>query len=51
MEKVEICGNCEYHHCSDVTNEWFCANGESENYTDYTEYSDACEEWEEREKC
>jgi len=47
-EKVKICGNCKYHQLADVANEWVCMNKESENYADYTEYSDSCEEHEER---
>ena len=47
-EKVEICGNCKYHQLADVANEWVCMNEESENYADYTEYSDSCEDYEER---
>ena len=48
MDKEKVCGTCKYHHFSDVTNEWICMNEESENYADYTEYGDSCEEWEEK---
>lgn len=42
----EICGKC-LHHRRD-NEEWVCKNPESECYGDYTEYKDACDEFEER---
>jgi hypothetical protein len=47
-EKVEICGNCKYHQHEDITDGWVCVNDESEHLSDWTEYGDTCEEWEER---
>ena len=42
----DICGQCKYHR--NQNEEWICNNPESENYGDYTEYKDSCEEFEER---
>lgn len=52
MTSEEICGKCRYHkpdssHGGDIK-EWYCNNEDSEYYTDYTEYTDSCEEFEER---
>lgn len=45
-ENEEICGTCRYHR-NDGT-DWVCINQDSEYYSDWTEYGDQCEEWEER---
>ena len=47
MDK-RICGTCRYHQHEDVDDGWVCTNAESENCADWTEYTDSCEEWEER---
>lgn len=48
-----LCGECKYHrHDNRPNNEckdWYCGNPRSEYYMDYTDYSDSCEDWEERE--
>ena len=46
----EICGNCKYHVCERKNNntEWYCCNKESEYYDEYTEYTDSCDNYEER---
>ena len=41
------CGTCEHHRC-DIKGEWVCGNPESDYFTDYTEYKDYCEDYEER---
>ena len=46
----EICGKCKHHkpdnpYGGDI-NEWYCVNEDSDNYTDYTEWKDSCENWE-----
>ena len=52
MDKTECCGTCKYHkptgsYCNGDT-DWVCVNNDSEYCTDYTEYSDVCDEYEER---
>ena len=44
----EICGKCKYHRTADCKEDWICTNEDSEYYADYTEYTDKCEEFEER---
>ena len=46
MEK-EVCGRCMWHRY-ESTGDWSCNNEDSEFYTDYTEYKDSCDEFEER---
>ena len=48
----EICRKCKYYkpdnpYGGDI-NEWYCANENSSNYTDYTEWEDSCDNWEAR---
>lgn len=40
------CGTCKWH--GKAKNEWTCNNDESDYFTDYTGYSDCCDDWEER---
>ena len=49
LYKEEVCGCCGYHYYDKDDEEWVCDCQESERYSDYTEYGDTCEEWEERE--
>lgn len=42
------CGMCKWHQYDEYSNDWFCANGESEYFADFTGYDDCCEEFEER---
>ncbi len=44
--KESCCGTCSYHKYTD--DGWVCENNMSEYYTCYTEYTDSCDEWEER---
>ena len=44
-KKPECCGTCKYHKKED---DWVCDNPDSDCYTDYTEYSDFCENFEKR---
>lgn len=48
FNEKERCGTCKYHRRDDTTDGWFCANEESDYYSDFTEYKDKCEEWEGR---
>ena len=43
----EICGKCQYHKYNN--GEFCCTNPESEYYSDYTEYVDSCDEFEDKE--
>lgn len=45
----QCCGTCKYHEPESIDVGWVCVNPESEYYTDWTEYNDCCEEYEERE--
>ena len=63
MTREECCGTCQWHMMqtrivgaksiyeaktsSQVVNEWFCNNKRSNYYTDFTDYEDSCDEWEE----
>ena len=51
-EDKECCGTCKYHkstgkYCEGDT-DYVCMNNDSEYCTDYTEYSDCCDEYEKR---
>lgn len=52
-----ICGECRYHKGEYITNAFNgrrecrgfkCDNEDSEYFTEYTDYTDTCEEWSER---
>lgn len=45
--KDECCGTCKHHNCN-IHDDWFCTNPDSDFYTDYTDYEDKCEDYEER---
>ncbi len=47
-ERDECCGTCKYHRYDRNEQEWICNCQRSDNYADYTEYSDYCENWEDR---
>lgn len=51
MQGYECCGHCRYH-LPDLEfpekKDFTCDCEESEYYTDYTEFNDSCEYWEER---
>lgn len=46
----ECCGTCVYYRVESVAGitEWFCANPLSNSYSDYTEYDDVCDDYEEK---
>ena len=44
----EICGNCKYHKHEDIDDGWVCVNTDSEYCSDWTEYTDSCDEFTER---
>ena len=47
--KEECCGTCNYHKNYTGTDDgWVCVNPDSDYYTDWTEYNDRCDEWEEK---
>ena len=46
-----ICGECKWHKCVQVgfiTSDWYCENPDSDNCTMFTDYTDTCEEFEQR---
>lgn len=43
-----VCGLCKYHTFDILKGDWECVNAESEYFTDNTDYSDCCDEYEER---
>jgi len=43
-----ICGKCKWHVHEDIDDGWVCVNDRSEYCTDWTEYTDSCNEFEER---
>ena len=46
--KSRCCGTCKYHKHENIDDGWVCVNDESEYVTDWNEYDDCCDEWEER---
>lgn len=50
MTNEKCCGTCKYHRHEDIDDGWVCVNDRSEYCADWTEYSDSCEAWEERER-
>lgn len=47
IEKDEKrCGTCKWHQHESIDDGWICANDESEYCTDWTEYDDWCQDWE-----
>jgi len=46
--KDRICGKCKWHQHEDIDDGWVCVNDRSEYCTDWTEYTDSCNEFEER---
>ena len=48
-EDQECCGTCRWHEQDEAYSEdWICANDDSDNYGDYTDYEDGCPEYERR---
>ena len=48
MIDEKCCGTCKYHYHKNIGDGWECVNDRSEYFADWTEYSDSCDEWEER---
>ena len=49
----EICGECKWHTQAEDCNDkryvdWVCTNAESPYVTDFTDYNDWCEQFEQR---
>lgn len=47
MDERMVCGTCKYHETDGC--DFICNNPESDYYSDWTEYDDTCDEWEEAE--
>ena len=45
----QVCGTCKWHAFENIDDDWVCVCDESDHCTDWTDYTDTCEEWEERE--
>lgn len=45
-----MCGECKWHRLYefDKYGQWACGNKDSDYYTDYTEYTDTCDCFEQR---
>lgn len=43
-----MCGECKWHIRYEHDKYWSCDNIDSDYYTDYTEYTDTCECFEQR---
>lgn len=43
-----ICGECKYHERAKWSADWICTNPNGEYYALSTDYTDTCEEWEQR---
>lgn len=48
MNDRRICGECKWHQHEDIDNGWVCVNADSKHCTDWMEYNDSCEEFEEK---
>lgn len=44
----KICGTCKWHKHEGIDDGWVCVNDRSDYCTDWTDYEDTCEDWEER---
>ena len=45
----ECCGNCRWHEKDEqYGDDWICGNDDSEQFGDYTSWSDGCSEYERR---
>ena len=44
----EICGECKYHTYEPIDRGWVCTNDESDYCTEWTDYTDTCEKFEQR---
>lgn len=40
-----LCGECKHHQRDKKTKAWYCANVRSDNYGDFTEYTESCPDW------
>ena len=47
MQK-RCCGNCKYHKHDNIEDDWLCTNPASDYVSDWTDYSDYCEDYEEK---
>ena len=47
-DNKECCGNCKYHYRDNEEGEWVRDCRNSDEYTDFTDYSHKCGEWEGR---
>ena len=45
-DRDRVCGTCKWKQRDG--GEWTCGNEDSDMYSDYTAYSDTCDEWEGR---
>ena len=46
-----MCGECKWHTAEKDREKligYYCGNGQSEHYGMWTQYTDTCEEWEQR---
>lgn len=46
MNKPECCGTCKYNKRDDISDDWVCICQESDYFSDFTEYTHTCGEWE-----
>ena len=45
----KICGTCRNHRIDPYDDGWRCVCGDSDYCTEWTEYTDTCDEWEGKE--
>ena len=45
-DNERCCGTCQWHQSDD--DDWVCTNEQSVYFTDWTDYTDCCREWEAR---
>lgn len=45
----KCCGTCKHSKYDKQSEDFVCSNSESENFADWVDYSNYCEEWEDNE--
>lgn len=49
-KELQICGTCKYHKYEPIDKGFVCTNADSDNCTYWTEFTDSCIDWEEKER-
>ena len=44
----KYCGTCKHIEFDKQSEDFVCSNSESDNFAEWVDYTDECEEWEEK---